>query len=208
MDAGAALREAGKLGPYFALGTGGGRPVSDLYDPGQDALAHLIDEVTRRIDAPEPRIGASILFQGYAARLWSLALGPASIAGIVPDLSPDRLWWRSADGSLTLGLDPIESTPDGVFRTVVDRHLFPLADALRKRVRLPTALLRGNVTSALVGTARVLNTAAGWEATRDLLRRPPLADTGTLTGDDFSRRSCCLYYRVPNGGLCGDCALR
>ena len=23
----------------------------------------------------------------------------------------------------------------------------------------------------------------------------------------FRRRSCCLYYRVPGGGLCGDCCL-
>ncbi len=25
------------------------------------------------------------------------------------------------------------------------------------------------------------------------------------TGSAFRRRSCCLYYRVPGGGLCGDC---
>ncbi len=24
----------------------------------------------------------------------------------------------------------------------------------------------------------------------------------------FRRRSCCLYYRVPGGGICGDCVLR
>ena len=29
--------------------------------------------------------------------------------------------------------------------------------------------------------------------------------TGTLTGTGFRRRSCCLYYRVPGGGVCGDC---
>ena len=37
----------------------------------------------------------------------------------------------------------------------------------------------------------------------------PLSDTGTLgpDGEGFRRRSCCLYYRVPGGGLCGDCVL-
>ncbi|MFI2643924.1 (2Fe-2S)-binding protein [Streptomyces sp. NPDC018610] len=29
--------------------------------------------------------------------------------------------------------------------------------------------------------------------------------TGTSTGATFRRRSCCLYYRVPGGGVCGDC---
>ncbi|MEU7551440.1 (2Fe-2S)-binding protein [Streptomyces sp. NPDC044571] len=24
----------------------------------------------------------------------------------------------------------------------------------------------------------------------------------------FVRRSCCLYYKVPGGGFCGDCVLR
>jgi hypothetical protein len=32
-----------------------------------------------------------------------------------------------------------------------------------------------------------------------------VASTGKL--DDFRRRSCCLYYRIPGGGRCGDCAL-
>ncbi|WP_333777997.1 (2Fe-2S)-binding protein [Streptomyces sp. IBSBF 3136] len=29
--------------------------------------------------------------------------------------------------------------------------------------------------------------------------------TGTRTVAAFRRRSCCLYYRVPGGGVCGDC---
>ena len=44
-----------------------------------------------------------------------------------------------------------------------------------------------------------------------LLARGRLADTGELgvTGEGlgFRRRSCCLYYRLPGGALCGDCAL-
>ncbi|TDC76951.1 ferric iron reductase, partial [Actinomadura sp. 7K507] len=24
----------------------------------------------------------------------------------------------------------------------------------------------------------------------------------------FVRHNCCLYYRVPGGGMCGDCGLR
>ncbi|MGW0334914.1 (2Fe-2S)-binding protein, partial [Streptomyces sp. NPDC003011] len=43
----------------------------------------------------------------------------------------------------------------------------------------------------------------------ELLAHPLLVGTGTftgtLTGTAFRRRSCCLYYRVPGGGVCGDC---
>jgi|GEM_PF-1837329 hypothetical protein len=43
-----------------------------------------------------------------------------------------------------------------------------------------------------------------------LLGTGRLRGTGQLTGTGlaFRRRSCCLYYRLPGGGLCGDCCLR
>ena len=48
-----------------------------------------------------------------------------------------------------------------------------------------------------------------------LLTTPPLDATAALrapeppdAGWTFRRRSCCLYYRVPGGGVCGDCVLR
>ncbi|WP_250213408.1 (2Fe-2S)-binding protein [Acrocarpospora catenulata] len=35
-----------------------------------------------------------------------------------------------------------------------------------------------------------------------------LRGTGRFAGEPFFvRRSCCLYYRVPGGGTCGDCVL-
>ena len=42
------------------------------------------------------------------------------------------------------------------------------------------------------------------------LADPLLRGSGTLTACDpgFIRRSCCLYYRTPGGGLCGDCPLK
>lgn len=44
-------------------------------------------------------------------------------------------------------------------------------------------------------------------------RRRSAGGTGTFLHEEglgvaFVRRSCCLYYQVPGGGLCGDCVLR
>jgi hypothetical protein len=46
------------------------------------------------------------------------------------------------------------------------------------------------------------------------LSLPPLAGTGTLVRPDprhprrfLVRHNCCLYYRIPGGGTCGDCVL-
>jgi hypothetical protein len=37
---------------------------------------------------------------------------------------------------------------------------------------------------------------------------PPLRGAGRFARPGlFIRRSCCLYYRIPGGGLCGDCVL-
>jgi ferric iron reductase protein FhuF len=62
-------------------------------------------------------------------------------------------------------------------------------------------VLAGNAASALVGTARVLGW--GWPLAERALARGWLA--GALAGS--RRTTCCLYYRVPGGGLCGDCVL-
>ncbi len=79
-------------------------------------------------------------------------------------------------------------------------------------------VLRGNAASGLVGALRVLlDRVPGGTAVA--LAAGLLADGGALGGTGrfiheeglgvaFIRRSCCLYYKVPGGGLCGDCVLR
>nr|BFD81381.1 hypothetical protein StreXyl84_07820 [Streptomyces sp. Xyl84] len=109
-----------------------------------------------------------------------------------------------------------DAVATAVARAVLHAHLEPLAAALRARYRLAPGLLRGNAASALAATARQVR---GW-ARQDgrpgagdlahdlavrLLAHPALAGAGTLGATGFRRRSCCLYYRVPGGGVCGDC---
>lgn len=73
----------------------------------------------------------------------------------------------------------------------------------------------GNIASALVGASNALAAvrpdlrARLVRITDDLLNTASLAGSGVLTGPDltFRRRSCCLFYRVPAGGKCGDCPL-
>jgi FhuF 2Fe-2S C-terminal domain len=96
----------------------------------------------------------------------------------------------------------------------------PVAGAFRAAFRLSPLVLRGNIASALAGAAGVLARSfpdraenAG-QLTARILDLPPLRGTGELVQPDASRpsrflvrRSCCLYYRVPGGGTCGDCVL-
>lgn len=233
----------GTVGGFFALRTGeppGARavPLARVYagarrahppgasdagsdrGPAGDPLGFRVAKVAARLGAPEERVAASVAQLGLAARLWSLALGPAALYGRVPDLDPGRLRW-DADGTspddLWLAGDLTRPADAARVRAAVqDAHLTPLADALRARFRISPALLRGNAGSALAGAARELYAWSVREGRPDVGRRalalaaelfedPALKPTGTLEGTSFRRRSCCLYYRCPNGGLCGDC---
>jgi FhuF 2Fe-2S C-terminal domain len=214
----AALAVAARVGPFFQLEVRddepdpGWRPVAELY---RDGLEGLVASTARQLGTDETRVAASILHQGFAARLWSPALACALLAGVVPDLTSLVV---STSPSLRLGLaDPAGRRAGSAAEraeltaAVVAGPLARLASALP--VSLASGLLRGNSASAMAGALGVLarsrpdvgESAAALAAS--LLRTPGLAGGGALTGSDlaFRRRSCCLFYRVPNGGLCGDC---
>ncbi|WP_425579292.1 (2Fe-2S)-binding protein [Streptomyces hundungensis] len=219
--------EVSSVGGFFALRTGtagdaAGRPLAAVY-AGEDApLSARVDTVAARLGAPERRVAASIAHLGLAARLWSIALGPAVLHGVLPDLGAERLCWDGRRTSpddllLTPGGPDREASAEALAQGVIDGHLAPLAEVFRRDTPVSYGLLRGNAGSALAGAVRELH---GWArksgrpevADRalalgaELFEHPQLADTGTLLiGPAFRRRSCCLYYRCPGGGLCGDC---
>ncbi|MFC7384253.1 (2Fe-2S)-binding protein [Sphaerisporangium rhizosphaerae] len=104
------------------------------------------------------------------------------------------------------------------YRVVVTELLEPLLGAVREIAGVSVPLLWGNAASSLAGTLRTLPVARpdlGPRAARfvrEVLGLGVLADTGRLAEPapgwySFVRVSCCLYYRVPGGGMCDDCAL-
>ncbi|WTI65985.1 (2Fe-2S)-binding protein [Streptomyces sp. NBC_00728] len=230
MDLDPRLTALDRLGGFFVLRTGvpprGPLPTlaSAWADPRSGTPAEVyadpatfrVEKVARSIRAPESRTAVSVAQQGLAARFWSIALGAAALCGQVPDLDPELLRW-----------DPDAAAPDDLWlsevrvRPVTDLDavvraglLVPLSAALRSRYRVSPGLLWGNAGSALAGTVRQLDRWAlvhgrpeVGERARELAGRlfahPDLA--GTLDPRTLRRRSCCLYYRVPGGGVCGDC---
>jgi len=100
---------------------------------------------------------------------------------------------------------------------VLDEHLAGVVDAVRAAAPVAAALLWGNVASGLAGAlAALVREGAvpvdrGYAEGRDLLAQGPLRGAGSLSVHEgqlrYARRSCCLFYRLDGGGLCGDCAL-
>lgn len=214
-----ALAELCDVSPYFAVGTGplndGWRPVGQLYEDSA-LLAEIVDRVKARMDVTEQRVAASTFFLGFAARLWSIGLGTVAGYRLLVDLPPEYLLFRERDGQVALHLEHPQAVRRDDLRSalaamVLDRHLDPLAVALRRLGPISEKLLQGNTASALLGAARVFDrdrtTTSGWQLARRICADPRLSGAVRFGDTDYRRTSCCLYYRTPHGGLCGDCAL-
>ncbi len=211
-----ALRRVAELGPFFELVTEGvpDGPAWSSFPGGAGRLREAVRDYAGRLGTGEARVAASLLFQGLAARVWSPVVAAAAL-GVVPDLSGSR--WRWAPGEpITVGLAEVQGwrvedageAVEILHPMVVDGVLRPLRDAMLGFVKLADGLVWGNAASALAGSLNVGPPDPGRaEIVRGLLAREPLAGMGSFGPRGYVRNNCCLYYRVPGGGLCGDCGL-
>ncbi|NDU73591.1 iron reductase [Actinomadura sp. DSM 109109] len=204
------------LGPYFELVTEGVSEDSawSAFPGSAGRLREVAGDHAGRLGTDEIRVAASLLFQGLAARVWSPVVAAAAL-GVVPDLSGVRWWWSPGE-AIVLGLADVRGWRVGsaaeavgiVHPMVVDGLLRPLRGAMLGFVKLADGLVWGNAASALAGSLNVGGADPGRAAiVRGLLAREPLAGTGAFGPRGFVRNNCCLYYRVPGGGMCGDCGL-
>ncbi|GIM90682.1 (2Fe-2S)-binding protein [Paractinoplanes toevensis] len=229
VEAGTALARAAELGPYFGWEPAGDlsdwRRWSDLADPA--VLAERVAAARSALaamgglaeEAVPERVVASVAFLGYAARVLSPLLGAAAITGRIPVAERTTLWWRPVPaGPLPLAYGVMSATvpasPEALRGIAVQAILEPVLTTCRTRFRLSPQVLWGNVSSALAGAAAMISRVdppAGARAgtlVAGLLALPPLAGTGTFSQGALTRNNCCLYYRIPGGGTCGDCVLR
>lgn len=231
----AALDAAAALGPFAATAP---TPVA-----GQATVAALLADPSpflQRVDAALPALGAgasrrerraaaSVVQLGLVARLVAPPLAAAVVAGAVPALSPDRVWWSlDAPQPIPLAIDASQvaqtDRPDDVaaaFEAVVLRPVVaPLLEVVADAARVSGVVLWGNVWSAVAGFAAAARATSPTHAARagDVARAviagpaerhtpgPRIAGSFAATGS-YRRATCCLLYALPRRGLCGDCVL-
>ncbi len=215
----------------------GWRPLRQLTDAGViaervDAARLILAQMSGRGRAETgERVLASIVFLGLASRLLSPVLAAAAVGEALPVPDGERMWWRPVDGGpipiAYRGLAAVDcagrdaaAVASTLTRTATRGLVEPVLDAFRHRFGLSPHVLWGNVSSALGGAAGMIADTAPGHAARAAaiveraLSRPPLRGTATLIRPDpqrprwfLVRRNCCLYYRIPGGGTCGDCVL-
>ena len=205
----AALERAGRDNPLLGL-------PSDVDGTPSDALdaRALVGAVAAAFHTRERRVAASLAVLGYSARLLGPTVALLLRDGILLDVRPSRVRYRyTAERGLRLSLPE----PGGWHAepailaqqwaaTVIDAHLAPILAMVRAEAPVAAGLLWGNVASGLVGALRAVDAV---DAGAALLDHGPLRGAGVLDpkGPRFTRRTCCLYYRLPGAGFCGDCAL-
>jgi FhuF 2Fe-2S C-terminal domain len=174
-------------------------------------VAHVHASLTRLAGTEvEPRVAASTLSLGLFARLVSPVLGAATLGITLPRPSLDDIRWQPAEAGpwpLALVGSPSDPEPAAMVADVVA----PLVAVLADGFSLSEQILWGNAASAVFGAVTMIGVARPdlrprASAIGTELLAGPLAGTGELRGA-FVRSSCCLYYRVPGGGYCGDCVL-
>ncbi|GAA4603525.1 ferric iron reductase protein FhuF [Actinoplanes octamycinicus] len=236
-DASTALAAAAELGAYFAWepwdGSAGWRPFGELLDErvvaervalGRDTLVRMSGREPAAIGEREV---ASITFLGLASRLLSPLLAAAAVGGAAVRPDPERLWWRAAPGGpLPFAFRDLTAAPcagwapDRIAEAGLIDLVEPLLTVFRERFALSPRVLWGNVASALGGAAGMIadgrpeSAARGAAIVEAALRLAPLRASAELVRPDpgrdrwfLVRRNCCLYYRIPGGGTCGDCVL-
>ncbi|HEV8175878.1 MAG TPA: (2Fe-2S)-binding protein [Actinoplanes sp.] len=145
--------------------------------------------------------------------LWgNVASALAGAAGMLADAHPDDP--AASAGDRTIGRSAVNDAigaigvgdPDRVDRAAVKgRDAIGVGDL--DRIGRAGAADRDAIDRAGVAER------AG-DIVAQALSLPPLAGTGTLVRPDprhprrfLVRHNCCLYYRIPGGGTCGDCVL-
>jgi ferric iron reductase protein FhuF len=218
----AALSRAGEINELLTFAESGGAPATGFAD---DA-GRLVHEVGRWLGTRERRVAASLVVLGYSARLVGPTVAVLLRDGLLVDARPAAVRYSFAAGrgfrlALAAGTIGWRGEVDALaerWRTeVIDHHLGFVIDAVRKDTPVSAGLLWGNVASGLLGALGSLARAGAVTPDQSAdfamaaLADGVLAGSGIvkLTRDRLTlrRRSCCLYYRLPGGGYCGDCPL-
>jgi hypothetical protein len=236
-DVGAVLDTLAGAGPFFALDLDPPPSVAPADGPAWHHFRELLDDravLSDRVGAVraaiaeragldladiDPRAAASLGHLGLTSRLVSPVLGGVLLAGELLRLDANALWWRDVLGPVPLaapGLTARRVDRDDAATVAGELATGPAAELVDAFAELGVSrrVLWGNLASAAAGALSMLRQIApGGPAALQafgaaLFAEPVMTEAGRFGPTGFQRNSCCLYYRVPGGGLCGDCVLR
>lgn len=225
----AALTATADIGPYFRVRVEDDACGVRFAEVADADLTRYAQAVCRHLASQELRVGVSTWQFGLAARIWSVAMGCWATSRVVPELRGLVLVDDEDRSRLAMcpagGWAVEDADPDVVARVLgiqVLGALRPLHERLVEVSGIAAGLLDGNAAAAVAGAAASLQ-RFGQQRYRVVRELEPLV-TRLLQLDGvrewlepappgsgsngLRRRTCCLYYRTPVGGTCGDCPVQ
>ncbi|MGH3734191.1 MAG: hypothetical protein ACRDT6_00965 [Micromonosporaceae bacterium] len=204
-----------------------------------EALPLLLGGPTERWGAT-PHAAAALAWKAYTYWLVLPAVVGLTRTDRVPLLGADNVLVRLAYQTpfVTIGMrrptvavlpgDPYADHPDTIVvpdrdalldalvGSLLTRHLAPLADATRARVRIGGRILSGSIAASVAYALRFVSTmdgegvAAQGKAILDALSVTDLvaldeAGDGTV---EVRRKTCCLAFTVPSLSICSTCCIQ
>ena len=199
-------------------------PCTQLVSEPQ-ALADLARETAAGRGTDRQPVALSLLVQGYAFRIASLAIGAWLLGDVVLDIEPERTAiaiGRHRPNAVRfdeLRLIPTDDPLATLQAQLVDGHLGSLVANAHASGGVGEAMLWANVGASCASSFRafvdplpdrrdeILDRARAFFASA----RPEVGASGTLepVGNDWvwERRACCLWYQASGGSRCEDCSL-
>lgn len=231
------INESRLIGGYFDIPLAGGtnwRSFDELTESVptiNEHVNHTRAAIARSqnvaIHEVEKRVAASSFQLATIAKLISPVVGCIVLSGTLPDFSSDNLAWRPGiKHSLDLGIVSYtgwteirdEDIVDRIHSNLIDAALRPLSEAIHRATGLSNKVLSGNIASSFNGAVSALSaqlpnvTDRAFGLMREIVNHGHLRTTCRFVSASdgrprFVRNSCCLFYQLPRGGLCGDCVL-
>ncbi|HZE67469.1 MAG TPA: (2Fe-2S)-binding protein [Sporichthyaceae bacterium] len=225
-----------RAGPFFALDLDPPPGASSPDGPSWHRFTELTEQpevLARRVAAVraaiaeragleaaeiDARAAASLAHLGLTSRLISPVLGGVVLAGVLLEVDGAALWWRDVLGPVPLAQPGLTARPvdradaAGLAEALTGGPAAALVDSFAGH-GVSRRVLWGNHASATAGALSMLRQIApgGPGAVQALgtalFAQPTMTEAGRYEPAGFRRNSCCLYYRVPGAGLCGDCVL-
>lgn len=231
-DGAALLARTAELGEYFAiprLAEGEGADLATLLldeatvrEFADRTLAAIATSMNCDPGRIPMRVAASSFQLNVVARLISPVIGAAASCREIPLLTLESTRWRGTAGHTPqFGVTDLEWAPaptatraaEAISASLLASVVGPFHQTLHSALSLSTRVSWGNAISAANGAVTVMSLTrpdlepAGRALVQALLATEPLEDTGSFATGRFVRRSCCLFYQAPGGGLCQDCVL-
>lgn len=224
------LGDLSGMGPFFDLQIWVDEGAADRWRPLEtlltaEALCRRSEQMARHLAGQagispcrvEPRVAASVMHLGVAARLTSPWIGLAALGILLPVRLEDLRWSPVPGSGFSMSVSPrtFDRERSGNLAQWANELIEELLAPLTNLAHGSSTGLWGNLASAVnggvvaAGYTRPALQPAMRSVAESVLRALPVRPTyqGTIGTARFRRCSCCLLYRVEGRGLCGDCVL-